>query len=110
MGPEGLPWELAVFLAPRPHHYCCPGLPSGLAACLATVAKMVTACARRSLQAEAGPRRVKVVGWAEPEGETHLPGEAPPLPISSSAHCRLLGIGGGGMSLPGELMVWGRWT
>lgn len=37
-GPEGLAWELAVFLAPRAHHSCSPDLPSSLAACPATVA------------------------------------------------------------------------
>lgn len=63
-GPEGLVWELSVFLAPRDHHSCFPGLPSTLATCLATVAKMTTACAHRSLWPEAEPRRVKVVGWA----------------------------------------------
>ena len=61
-GPKGLAWELAVFLALRAHHSCCPGLPSSLAACLAAVAKVATACAHRSLWAEAGLRRVKAVG------------------------------------------------
>lgn len=41
-GPEGLAWELAVFLAPRAHHSCSPDLPSSLAACLATVAILAT--------------------------------------------------------------------
>lgn len=63
-GPEGLAWELAVFLAPRAHHSCCPGLPSSLATCLAAVANMVTARACIILWAEARPRHVKVVGWA----------------------------------------------
>lgn len=63
-GPEGLAWELAVFLAPRAHHSCSPDLPRSLAACLATAAILATDLDRRSLWAEAGPRRVKVVGWA----------------------------------------------
>lgn len=62
--PEGLAWDPAVFLAPMAHHPAVQGLPNSLATCLATVAKMASACAYRRLQAEARPRHVKVVGWA----------------------------------------------
>lgn len=82
-----------MLLAPRAHHSCSPALPSSLAACLAAVAILATDCGHRNLWAEAGPRRVKVVGWAVAEGETQLPGEAPLPSTSAFAHRRLLGTG-----------------